>query len=344
MTSPRSGGRSPSRARPRTPPRHGTGRRSWRSPRGVGRGFGHVALAAGVAVGLAGGAAAGTAVGRAGVDATVTTAGVSLTWLADGLPARGAFERLDGGIAAAAPSATAPADDASATAPTGAPAGAVDAPPDGPPPTSAAPAAPAAIDPGAVDLAGLTFADREAGLLSAVVPDGLGGDLVVVPGNDAAPAPDRHVRTVRVEVEAGLDVDGALFAATVMAVLNDPRGWGGDGSVSFARTDGDAEIRVVLASPETVDVLCAPLQTVGRYSCGRAGRAVLNYDRWVNAAPEFADRTVYRQYLVNHEVGHLLGQPHVQCPGPGEVAPIMQQQTVGVAPCVPNGWPFPDAG
>ena len=45
-------------------------------------------------------------------------------------------------------------------------------------------------------------------------------------------------------------MDGPAFAATVMATLNDPRGWGADGSLSFARTDGDAELRVILASPD----------------------------------------------------------------------------------------------
>jgi len=145
-------------------------------------------------------------------------------------------------------------------------------------------------------------------------------------------------------VEAGLDIDPVAFAATVMATLNDPRGWGADGSVSFARTDGEAQVRVVLASPDTVDDMCAPLNTRGIYSCGRYGHAALNHTRWVSGADEFTDMTQYRQYLVNHEVGHLLGRQHVQCPAAGQVAPIMQQQTISVAPCLPNGWPFPDAG
>ena len=89
----------------------------------------------------------------------------------------------------------------------------------------------------------------------------------MVPGTDPGPGTGA-VRTVRVEVEDGLAVDGPAFAATVMATLNDPRGWGADGSVSFARTDGDAELRVILASPATVDDLCAPLDTGGEVSCG----------------------------------------------------------------------------
>ncbi|KQS99925.1 hypothetical protein ASG23_09965 [Cellulomonas sp. Leaf395] len=188
---------------------------------------------------------------------------------------------------------------------------------------------------------GLTAQDVAAGLLSPDVLEAGAGTFSVVPGADPGPGTGA-VRTVRVEVEDGLLVDGPAFAATVMATLNDPRGWGADGSLSFARTDGDAELRVILASPTTVDVLCAPLDTEGEVSCGTNGRAVLNLRRWVLATDEYAaDKVAYRQYLVNHEVGHLLGHRHEGCPGAGQRAPLMQQQSYRAAPCTPNPWPFP---
>lgn len=189
---------------------------------------------------------------------------------------------------------------------------------------------------------GLDEEDVAAGLLSADVPAAAGGTLLVVPGSTAPGADGVPVRTVRVEVEEGLAVDGAVFAARVMEILNDPRGWGADGSTTFARTDGEADLRVVLASPAKVDAMCAPLRTRGLYSCGRYGHAALNHTRWVQGTDEFTDLGQYRDYLVNHEVGHLLGNPHVGCPAAGALAPVMQQQTIQVAPCTPNGWPFPD--
>ncbi|MDO8122690.1 DUF3152 domain-containing protein [Isoptericola sp. b490] len=191
---------------------------------------------------------------------------------------------------------------------------------------------------------GMSAADRMAGLLSTDVPQRAGWDLVVVAGSSPAPDPDAPVRTVRVEVEAGLPVDGERFATLVLGILNNPQGWGHGGALSFARTDGDADLRVVLVSPDKVDAMCAPLATRGTYSCGRSGHAAINYARWATGTDAFADLTVYRQYLINHEVGHLLGHPHEQCPAAGAVAPVMQQQTVAVAPCLPNGWPHPDSG
>ncbi|WP_200941802.1 DUF3152 domain-containing protein [Angustibacter sp. Root456] len=166
------------------------------------------------------------------------------------------------------------------------------------------------------------------------------GRLVPVSGSD--PAPGRGTTTtVRVEVEDGVDVDRAAFADAVLATLNDDRSWGHGGRRSFARTDGDADVVVVLASPDTSARLCRPLQTFGKLSCRSGQRAVLTSYRWLLGTPEFPDLTVYRQYVVNHEVGHVLGHGHEQCGGAGRLAPVMQQQTKRVAPCRPNAWPYP---
>ncbi|WP_420114853.1 DUF3152 domain-containing protein [Pseudactinotalea sp.] len=189
-------------------------------------------------------------------------------------------------------------------------------------------------------------ADLLAGVRSQRVPASSTGELRVVPGETEPPSGSAEVMTVRVEVEVGLDTHDAAFAAFVIETLNDPRGWGADGSVRFARTDAeDPDIRVVLATAATVDEMCAPLATNGRWSCGRYGHAALNADRWVFGADAWSDGggdlTDYRQYLVNHEVGHLLGHPHEQCPVPGEPAPVMVQQSISLDGCAPNGWPHP---
>ena len=47
--------------------------------------------------------------------------------------------------------------------------------------------------------------------------------------------------------------------------------------------------------------------------------------------------TVYRQYLIQHEMGHCLGLDHVQ-PIPHENCPAMYQQTRGTQICRANPW------
>lgn len=188
---------------------------------------------------------------------------------------------------------------------------------------------------------GVDEIDFAAGLLSQTVPDAASGTLDVVPGEVPAPG-QGTVTSVRIEVEQGLDIDGAKFADQVLATLNDPRSWGGDGSRTFSRTAGEASLTVTLASPATVDRLCAPLDTGGLWSCGVQGRAVLNHLRWVTGSPVYGDdMAAYREYLVNHEVGHVLGHRHSTCASSRSLAPVMVQQSGAPIACVPNGWPFP---
>ena len=72
------------------------------------------------------------------------------------------------------------------------------------------------------------------------------------------------------------------------------------------------------------------------YTLGTGGRAVVNAARWLTGADAYpGPLPAYRQYLVNHEVGHLFGRGHESCPGAGQPAPVMMQQTKGVGACTP---------
>ena len=125
------------------------------------------------------------------------------------------------------------------------------------------------------------------------------------------------------------------------ATLLDDRGWHKAGfRFSF---DDDAPYSVVLAEGEEVDRLCAPYDVGGRFSCQNGAVVALNADRWRTATDKWTgDLDTYRQMLVNHEVGHLLGQHHPkqQCPAVGQLAPVMAQQSTELDGCLPNPWPL----
>ncbi len=147
--------------------------------------------------------------------------------------------------------------------------------------------------------------------------------------------------TVEVEPSLGLDVDEV--AAIVRAALTDDRSWARTRTLEQVTDPSKARIRVVLATPDTVDELCgrAGLRTVGIYSCWNGRFAALNSWRWDAGANGFPDIETYRNYLVNHEFGHGLGYGHVGCPREGALAPVMMQQSMRLDGCVANGWPYP---
>lgn len=173
------------------------------------------------------------------------------------------------------------------------------------------------------------------------LPEDGSGEFLVAPGQTpAAGVGTLTTYTVEVEAEVPVEVQGA--AGVVDQVLADPRGWTATGAHALARVEVGSDIRVLVATPETTDALCAPLDTGGRLSCRNGDLVVLNAWRWLNGAPAYAGNLRdYRRYLISHEVGHALGNPHVACPGPGRLAPVMMQQTKGLGECVANPWPSP---
>lgn len=179
-----------------------------------------------------------------------------------------------------------------------------------------------------------------------------GGDFEAIGGFEKAPGRGQKY-SYRVDVEKGLGLDGALFARAVQETLNDDRSWAHNGAMTFERiSSGRPDFVVTLASPGTTGVWCAKsgLETLsGNVSCDSAAteRVMINAYRWAQGAGTFGKDQMfaYRQMLINHEVGHRLGHGHKNCETPGELAPIMQQQTksldIGGVRCKPNPWVFP---
>ncbi|MGL6235011.1 MAG: DUF3152 domain-containing protein [Segniliparus sp.] len=222
--------------------------------------------------------------------------------------------------------------------------------------------------------------------------------VVAGPNDRYGPGDAKKFFRYTVEVEDGVDlgplmgVDG--FSSGVDSTLRDPHSWiggtdqipGSEGDTyAFQRVSTPEEIRaaesaadaddknhsgvgptgffrISLTSPETTRQECGydiQLET----SCYKPQdrRVVLNFARWVRGAIAFnGDRIEYRKYMVNHEVGHAIGHPnHQPCYTDGSLAPIMMQQSFGVANndiadldpagvvppdgkvCKPNAWPYP---
>jgi hypothetical protein len=200
-----------------------------------------------------------------------------------------------------------------------------------------------ALPPGPVPSAAVPLVAPSASAAPTQVPRRGAGTFAVAPGGMARVGTGK-LMTYRVEVENGSGEPADGFARVVDATLSDPKSWTANGAWSFQRVaTGRVDFVVRLATPDTVDKICgaAGLRTGGYVSCRTAQYVMINLARWVLAVPDYrGDVTLYRQYVINHEVGHRLGHGHQLCPGKGKLAPIMQQQTYGLNGCVANGWPF----
>ncbi|MEH0974878.1 DUF3152 domain-containing protein [Micromonospora sp. CPCC 205546] len=161
------------------------------------------------------------------------------------------------------------------------------------------------------------------------------------------------LRRYRVAVESGAGEDTGEFAAAVERALAGPGSWV-DGELRLQQVGADArhDFTVHLATAKTAGRMCAAggvdIRVGGRpyTSCRAPGKVIINLERWRLSVPHFVRAkvplSVYRTYVVNHEVGHQLGHRHERCPGRGRVAPVMMQQTLFLDGCVANPWPYRD--
>lgn len=164
-------------------------------------------------------------------------------------------------------------------------------------------------------------------------------DPVPTPTPAATPGPTPGRLTVLYRVEVRVD-DGEDFAPTLAKVMADPRGWVRANFV--VREDPAARYTVVLAEGAEVDELCEPYDTGGEFSCQNGPVVAINAERWRDGVAHWpGGLPSYRTMLLNHEMGHLLGQRHRRCPAPGDPAPVMQQQSGSLDGCHANVWPLP---
>ncbi|WP_442789999.1 DUF3152 domain-containing protein [Nocardia sp. CDC160] len=176
-----------------------------------------------------------------------------------------------------------------------------------------------------------------------------------------------HVFNYTVEIEDGVDTaslggDDAI-GKMIDATLANPKSWTHDPRFAFRRVDtGNPDFRISLTSRDTTRKSCGfeiPVDS----SCYNADldRVVLSEVRWVRGAlSDEGDVGSYRQYQINHEVGHAIGyRQHQPCETDGGLAPVMMQQTFGIKnndiakldpegvvpmdgkSCRFNPWPYP---
>lgn len=138
--------------------------------------------------------------------------------------------------------------------------------------------------------------------------------------------------------DSGIAHEELSFSIEVLRTLSEPDGWP-RADVSFCPVAYEPDIDIVLAKPDTVDLLCAPINTGGKVSCAIHGQAIINYKRWTEATKAWDDLADYRRYVINHEVGHIMGMIHRHRCTKSGMAPLMMQQSRDRLKCEPNSYP-----
>lgn len=148
--------------------------------------------------------------------------------------------------------------------------------------------------------------------------------------------------TYDVSTRGVITADLAEFKAQANETLNDARGWSRMG-VSFTEVASAGDFTLVLSEASQVPTfnynVCSSVWScqVGRY-------VIINQDRWLGASDSWngggGSLRDYRNMVVNHETGHWLGHGHLYCSGSGQLAPVMQQQSISMQGCAVNPWPL----
>jgi hypothetical protein len=150
------------------------------------------------------------------------------------------------------------------------------------------------------------------------------------------------VHTYSVATRGKVVVDVERFTKQAAAIYAHDRGWAA-AHRRFQRVRSGGDFTLVLAQAAKVPTFSSVCSST--YSC-RVGRyVVINQDRWRFGTKDFRRKggtlTDYRHMVLNHETGHWLGNGHAYCGGAGKLAPVMMQQSKGLAGCKPNPWPLP---
>jgi Protein of unknown function (DUF3152) len=150
----------------------------------------------------------------------------------------------------------------------------------------------------------------------------------------------RRVATYRVETRGKITTSLAQFKRLAQETYDDPRGWRAQG-VQFKRVAKGGSFTLVLAQASWVPRFSSACSST--WSCRVGRHVIINQTRWKSASPAWNDygRSLrdYRNMVVNHETGHWLGRGHLGCPRAGAKAPVMMQQSKGLAGCRANPWP-----
>jgi hypothetical protein len=152
-----------------------------------------------------------------------------------------------------------------------------------------------------------------------------------------------RIVTYSVETRGTITANIDEFKTQANQTLNDTaRGWSRM-NIGFKEVDTGGEFTLFLVEAGQMTSF-SPTICDNIYSCQFGRYVLINQDRWLYATESWnkagGNLRDYRHMVINHETGHWLGHGHLNCGGPGQAAPVMQQQSMDLQGCTFNPWPL----
>jgi hypothetical protein len=164
---------------------------------------------------------------------------------------------------------------------------------------------------------------------------------------EAAAQAAAHRAASTVTVTYDVTTKGAVYASLsefklqANQTLNDARGWSRM-NVKFVEVASGGQFTLVLAEASQLPTFSSGCSA--DWSCNAGRYVIINQDRWMGMTDSWKSAggslRDYRHMVVNHETGHWLGHSHEYCGGTGQLAPVMQQQSIDLKGCKFNPWPL----
>jgi hypothetical protein len=131
------------------------------------------------------------------------------------------------------------------------------------------------------------------------------------------------------------------FETDAGQTLNDARGWTRIG-IQFKEVASGGTLHIILIQPSLLPTVSSGC--TADWSCTVGNTVYINDERWASASDSWnaagGSLRDYRHMVINHETGHWLGHGHEHCGGAGQLAPVMQQQSIDLEGCKFNPWPL----
>lgn len=144
----------------------------------------------------------------------------------------------------------------------------------------------------------------------------------------------------------------SLFRKKVDKILNHPKSWGpkfvyvDNGSMNDNGESGSMNyngrckdiVHIMLTRPKIILKIC----NFRGLSCADSNTNIIYIScyRWFHGSSKSGlSLNRYRTYVILHEMGHILGLPHLPVIK-GEKVPVMNQSTLGLKGGLPNEYPL----